>query len=181
MALVSQPIVEDDERLVIELHRLGIGHLARLKTSPEHSPIPPERLIAALAAHSEARLNGALVLLFLRQPAYHQYLPEVMELLNAQDAITLRLYYQAAVYLQRELAPGLGERLAQYSTLPDLFSKTQGLPPADTIAPGHLTAQPALNVLGEQHQRHSGRRYNWSGSYRQHIGWLFKHLGPNHT
>ena len=181
MSRVSQPTLEADEHLVAELHRLGISHLARLKIDPEHKPMPPAALIAALAGHSAARIQGALIPLYLRRPDLQPYLVQALERLDRPAAFNLQLYYQAAVYLQRELAPVLVSKLDRYSVLPDLFSAALGLPTADTIPAGHLTAQPALNALGEQHQRHSDRHYNWAGSYRQHIPWLIKHLGPDHT
>jgi hypothetical protein len=83
------------------------------------------------------------------------------------------LYYQAAVYLQRELAPRLSATAA-WQRLPDRFSAELALPPADQIMPGTGQAQPALEALGRLHQQHSGWRYNWSGSYRQHLPYLLK-------
>lgn len=172
----SEPAITSEELLVAELHRLGVRHLARLATAAANDPLPPAHVLAALAAHPQARLQGALILLFLRQPPYAQALPAALAQLDPCAAVSLKLYYQAAVYLQRELAARLRSRPECRQTLPDLFSAELGLPAAHTIAPGDRTAQAALAALGQQHARHSGWRYNWAGSYRQHVAFLLKHL-----
>ncbi len=172
----AQPTVTEDEHVVAELYRLGVRHLARFDTQTAPAAIAPAQLMAALAAHPQARLQGALILLFLRRPDYQQYIFAALEGLDPYGARSLKLFYQAAVYLQRELNPILQSNLERCPMLADLFSAEQGLPPATTVQPGPLTAQPALEVVGEQHRQHSGRGYNWAGSYRQHIPLFLKHL-----
>src|SRR5258708_29849520 len=91
-----------EERLVVELHRLGGEHLMRLTAVHDPAPLDGAGLIAALAGHAQARLRSALILLFLRQPAYSQFVDQALAYLNLPASDTLRLYYQAAVYLRPE-------------------------------------------------------------------------------
>ena len=93
-----------DECLVAELYRLGIRHLARF-TAVTAQPMPADELLAALARHPQARLNSSLILLFLRHPEMSASVPAALSQLNEPDALTLKFYYQAASYLQRELLP----------------------------------------------------------------------------
>lgn len=138
-----------DEILVAELHRLGVRHLARLKAvEPLPVPMPPADLIAGPVASDDARLQAALILLFLRQPAYNQDLPEARAKLSSTAAAEVKLYYQAAVYLQKELEPSLRAYLADWQPLPDLFSSELGLP-----APGAIDTVSALRALGERHRQ----------------------------
>ena len=172
---MNQPpvlVVDRDEMLVAELHRLGVRHLARLKVvEPPPDPLPPAELIAGLAASDDARLQAALILLFLRQPSYSHYLPDALAQLSGATATEVKLYYQAAVYLQTELEPTLHGHLPDWQPLPDLFSSELHLPAFNTVAVG-----PALRALGERHHQLSGWDCNWSGSYRQNIPRFLKHL-----
>src|ERR1051325_837354 len=113
---------EQDEALVAELHRLGVRHLVRFQTDRPYLPLPPTDLIEALANHLDARLHSALILLFLRQPAFSAYVPEALSRLEEFAADRLRLYYQAAMYLQHELEGQLRPHVENWQALPDLFS-----------------------------------------------------------
>ncbi len=172
---MNQPVLhvgDRDEVLVAELHRLGVRHLARLKpVEPLPTPVPPAVLIAGLAASGDARLQAALILLFLRQPAYNQHLPEALAKLSSTAAAEVKLYYQAAVYLQKELEPSLRAHLTDWHSLPDLFSADLGLP-----APGTVDTDSALQALGERHRQLSGWNCNWSDSYRQNVPRFLKHI-----
>ncbi len=164
--------MDREEILVTQLHHLGVRHLARLKiVVPLPAPMPPAELIAGLATSDDARLQAALILLFLRQPAYSQNLPEALARLSSTPAAEVKLYYQAAAYLQNELEPSLRRQLADWQPLPDLFSAELGLP-----APGAVDTDAALRALGECHRQLSGWNCNWSGSYRQNISRFLKHI-----
>ena len=134
---------------------LGVDHLARLSAVKPARPIAPADLIAGLAASNDARLQAALILLFLRQPSFNQYLPEALHQLSGEVAITLKLYYQAAVYLQDELQSELKASLADWQRLPDLFSAELGLPPS-----GNVSTNAGLHVLGKRHEELTGWAYN---------------------
>jgi hypothetical protein len=163
------------EVLVAELHRLGVRHLARLNTAVPAPAMPPAQLLAALAQDSQARLRGALILLFLRRPDFSADVPKAVAMLDDPATVTLKLYYQAAGYLQDELEPILRQQLAGWQPLPDLFSVEFDLPSAGAVSVGA-----ALAALGEVHRRLSGRDYNWTGSYRQHVGVFLRQLTTRH-
>jgi hypothetical protein len=168
---------DQDEALVAELHRLGVQHLIRLQPDTMYPPLPPAELIAGLANHRLARLRAALILLFLRQPSLSGTAKLVLPSLVGQAAFTLRLYYQAAAYLRPELEADLRRASDDLAALPDLFSAELGLP-----AVGSVPADRGLQALGETHTRLSGRAYNWSGSYRQHIPlFLLQLRSPAHA
>lgn len=160
-----------DELFVAELHRLGVDHLVRLSTIAPSTPIPPCDLIVGLAASNDARLQAALILLFLRRPSFNQYLPDALLQLSSASATALKLYYQAAVYLQNELQSELKTVLEDWQPLPDCFCAELGLPPS-----GSSPTDEALRALGARHRELSGWAYNWSGSYRQNISRFLKHL-----
>jgi len=173
-------LLNQEEALVAELYRLGIRHLARLQVGVAARPMPPEDLLAALASHSQARIQASLILVFLRHPQLSGALHAALERLGRQEANALRLYYQAAVYLQRELEPELRGQPDRWQLLPDWFSKDLGLPPAQEVRPEAGGATNALAALGEVHRRFSGWGYNWAASYRQNIPWLVRTIrGPD--
>ena len=167
---------QSDEQLVAELHRLGVRHLIRYSDGRMDDGLPPAELMAALAHHPQARFRATLILLFLRHPEFGAGVRRAADRLDQAAALTLKLYYQAAVYLQRELEPELKPQLKNWQRLPDLFSQAYRLPPADTIRPGPQASAPALAALGELHERLSGWAYNWAGSYRHDIPRFLKHL-----
>lgn len=160
------------ESLVAELHRMGVRHLARLsQTEPDAQPIPPATLISALMQSEDARLQAALILLFLRQPTYSQSLPEALHLLPEPLAAETQLYYQAAVYLQYDLESALRRYVFAWQPLPDLFSAALNLP-----SPNPNTTTQSLQALGHVHAQLTGLSCNWSESYRQNIPRFLKHL-----
>jgi hypothetical protein len=157
--------------LVAELHRLGVRHLVRFQADRPFPSLPALDLIASLAAHPQARFRNSLILLFLRRPSLSRWVPEALVRLDESAAVTLRLYYQAAVYLWSELSIDLRQYCDDIEPLPDLFSTELGLP-----APGSLSVDAALLALGGLHRHVSGRAYNWAGSYRQHVPLFLRQL-----
>src|SRR5258707_12562672 len=113
---------DPDECLVADLHRIGLRHLVRRQPSAAYPPLPPAALIAGLAGHRQARLRGALILLFLRRPSLSGAAVEALRALTGPAADTLRLYYQAAVYLRPEVAAELQAYSDDLAPLPDFFS-----------------------------------------------------------
>jgi hypothetical protein len=161
----------DEESLVAELHRLGVRHLARLAPGAAREAISPQALLAGLASSPAARLRSSLILLFLRRPDYSRALPGTLEQLDPAAANILRLYYQAAVYLQDELQAKLRACLPAWQPLPDLLSAELGLaqPKVDEV-------DRALRSLGDLHARLTDHKANWAGSYRQHISLFLRQL-----
>ncbi len=164
-----------DEALVAELYRLGVQHLARFTATPAPCLAPVE-LLTTLAQHPQARLRAALVLLFLRQPELSHALQPALAQLAAPAALTLKLYYQAAAYLQRELAASLQAAVKPWFWLPDYFSTELNAPPLDSVKAEPSGSAAALQALGEIHQRLSGQAYNWAGTYRQNIPLFLRQL-----
>jgi hypothetical protein len=167
-----------DEQLVAELHRLGVMYLARFTVCPAPD-MPPAALIAALARHPLSRFRAALILLFLRQPRYSHHLAEALPQLTPQEQATLKLYYQASVYLQREVEPVLSDHLGSMPALPDLFSVELGTPHASEVRSRQRSAQAALLQLGSVHAALTGVNCRWAGYYRQNIPLFLRQLSRN--
>lgn len=167
---MNHDVLNADELLVAELYRRGVRHLARL-LDEEFTPPTPVELLTGLAQSPTARVRNALILLFLRCPELHTVVPSALAQLPSSAANTLRLYYQAAVYLQADLRADLQTYLPHWTPLPDLFSTELQLPAA-----GSVPTELALQQLGARHQELSGWAYNWSGSYRQHIPLFLRQL-----
>lgn len=161
-----------DEALVAELHRLGVQHLARLSSAEPDQPISAAALFVQLAGHSQARFRSALILVFLRQPGLAHAVPAALEQCSIDAATTLRLFYQAAVYLQPDVLPALPFEPRSRMPLPDLFSAELGLP-----APGTIPVDDALQALAERHRALTGLDCNWVGTYRQHLPLFLRQLG----
>jgi hypothetical protein len=170
--MLHNAIQIEDEALVAELHRLGVRHLARFSSSDKFDAISPSTLLSALAQHRLARLRTSLVLLFLRQPKFHLHLADVIGQLSPLASDALKLYYQAAVYLQQQFREELELLLeADWQALPDYFSTELQV----TVSKPFNIAQ-ALQALAAEHTRRTGYAYNWSGAYQQNIPLLLKHL-----
>jgi hypothetical protein len=173
-------VLDQDEALVAELYRLEVRHLSRLAPVQVAYPMPPAELLAALATHPQARFQASLILVFLRHPEFSAALPSTLEHLSQPAADTLKLYYQAAAYLQRELGPELQSRLNNLDPLPDFFSAELGVPRVESIEPGPRSSQDALRALGEVHRQRSGWAFNWAESYRHYVPFLLRHLQPSY-
>jgi hypothetical protein len=168
--------VDETAALVAELHRLDVRHLARLRPAAPAEAWPVGRLLAALARHPEARLRSALILVFLRHPEFSRHVSEAVAALDATTASTIKLYYQAAAYLERELEPVLRQVNASRH-LPDLFSAELGLPAPSAVGRETQAVNAALQTLGEVQRQHTGQNYNWAGSYRHHLDLFLRQLG----
>jgi hypothetical protein len=171
--MMDESTVGRDELLIAELHRRGITHLS-LSHCPSTDILSDVELIAALAESQSARLNASLILLFLRHPELSNSLPDALNRIIEPAVSTLMLYYQAAVYLQRELEPQLHSLVGHSDDLPDLFSQVLNTPAVEMIRSG-TTCYAALSSLGQVHRNRSGWNCIWAGSYRQHIS-LFLRL-----
>lgn len=170
---IPTPVIDlYSERLVAELHRLGVRHLARMAEIESALPaLLPAELISGLALSNDARLQAALILLFLRQPAYHQFVSDALAQLPDPLATEVKLYYQAAVYLQADLEVELQRAVLHWQELPDLFSSELNLP-----APGSLSLSKVLAAVGDLQAQVTGLNCNWAASYRQNIPRFLKHL-----
>lgn len=171
MMNATTPLAIPDEVLVAHLHRLGVTHLARLAPADAATDLEPADLLAALASHPQARFRSTLVLLFLRQPAFANAAPIALQRCSPEAGMRLRLFYQAAAYLQPTVAADLHRAAVATRPLPDLFSRELALP-----APGEQPVAEALALLAQRHETLSGVHCNWVGTYRQHLPLFVRHL-----
>ncbi len=121
----------EDDRLVATLHQLGIRYLLASGPAEPYPDLPPDQLIAALISNEEARIEYAVIPLWLRQSEFADSVPMLAATLPEPEAERLRLHYTAAVYLQRYYQPALEIYLGPTPWLPDYFSTPMGLPSPD--------------------------------------------------
>lgn len=160
----------DTSRLIAQLAAQDVRHLRAVKNIEPVADFKPESLIAELACHPDPRLREALILLFLRQPTYARYVPELVHTSEANAALTLRHMYTAAVYLQRLWCSTLGLYLGEFPLLPDYFGQTEfGLP-----SPDLYFGEAGLRALATLFQRKTG--YEWLAVYHAAISLLFAQL-----
>jgi len=135
----------------------------------DYEPLPPAELIAGLSVQKDARLRLALIPLFLSRPDLSGAAKEAGIQLSDRPLNNLRLYYTAAVYLQKIYHNELEHLLPWHTHLPDLFSKQLGL--------GYFqSAEIALAELGRRHAQLAGLRANWVGTYHHGAKYLIKRL-----
>ena len=147
-----------EERLVAELEQLGVRYLSRLTNEKARRVRAPHKLLADLVQQPSSRVRAALIALLLARPAYGEYVPAALKHLTPEQAQTLKLFYTAAMLLQRQYAAPLQTFLgADWHWLTDWFSAELNLPAA---AP-----QAQLKALSKLHQQKTGVTLNWAGTY----------------
>lgn len=147
------------EQMASALHILGVNFLFSDKKADTLLHKLPDQLITALAESHEARLRLSLIPLFLEHPEFSKYVRGTVQSLSEAAQVTLQCYYTAAVLLQKKHRTQLDLLAGKKPALPDLFSKTLGLP---------MTADPEqdLQTLANRHEVLSGARINWLGTYQ---------------
>jgi hypothetical protein len=101
-----------------------------------------------------------VIALFLAHPEYAQAVPMAMQSLSSEQIFLLKVFYTAAVLLQRSYEQQFQHHLGQrWKWLPDYFSAELGLP--DEIG----SPERRLDELGKEHVRVTGRQVNWNGTY----------------
>jgi hypothetical protein len=107
--------------------------------------------------------------LFLLHTDYTEYVPTALGFLNENQRQLLKLFYTAAVHLQRlyqsELIAIIGSELVW---LPDLFGEELGT--SSTLSP-----QDAIQQLGIKHQEITHSLTNWSGTYKNAVHHLIRY------
>jgi len=145
--------------LVKGLHKLGIHSFPETSSLiPIGEVISAEQLLVGLAEHDDARLRRMLLHLFLYRPELSELVPDVLSSLNTSGQVTLKLFYTAAVFLQRVHKEQLQETVLDWHTLPDYFSEELDIPAKDTPLE-------RLDTLGKQHRELTGKTANWTGTY----------------
>ena len=169
MDAVSRQSSADEDQFVVELHQLGITYLSnRLITSPK-SPRSPELIFADAIKQPTSRVRTAVIALLLLHPDCSEYLPTALDLVNENQRQLLKLFYTAAVHLQRlyqkDLTVTLGSELM---ALPDLFGEDLGI--LSTLSP-----QDAIQQLGVRHQELTHSLTNWAGPYKNVVHHLIRY------
>lgn len=155
--------------LVTELTRLSVPFLTGGEPAGTTASLSPEELVAGLITQTEARLRLALIPLLLVHPELAAVVSDVLPRLSPREQATLKLFYTAAVILQRDHAGQLQDLLDRYEPLPDYFAAELGIP----ITGDCLDR---LEHLGERHRALSGRAINWVGTYRHAADRLLRRL-----
>ncbi len=160
MDIVTRQSIADEDQLVSELHQLGITYLSNRLITILKSPRSPENIIADTIKQPSSRVRTAVIALFLLHPYYAEYVPTALGLLSENHGQLLKLFYTAAVHLQRlyqnDLITIIGSKL---ELLPDLFGEELGI--SWTLSP-----KEEIHKLGIKHQEITHSLTNWSGTYK---------------
>jgi hypothetical protein len=158
---MTQPnlaLISKEEHLVAELEQLGVRYLSRLTNEKVRRVRPPHKLLADLVQQPSSRVRAALIALLLARPAYGEHIPAALKLLTPEQSQMLKLFYTAAVLLQRQYAAPLQTFLgADYCWLTDFFSTELNLPAA--------SPKKQIKALAKLHQQKTGVTLNWAGTY----------------
>lgn len=168
--LVGLTASPSGDRIVLELHRLGIRHLSCSRDA-RPVPIAAVALLTALAGSPEARLRGALVPLLLLRSDYAAAAPSAAERLSGQSRVSLVCAYSAAVALQSEYGPRLAQLAVSNQALPDLFATELSLPSSDGT-------DDRLAAVAERQAQLSGEAINWRGTYRHAVDTCLRFADP---
>jgi hypothetical protein len=157
--MINNPIQINEEVLIAKLASLGLHFvIGKTKTIPKTNLTDTE-LIAGLIQQSDARLRMALIALFLYRPDLETAVAPSLSTLTPNDQILLKIYYTAAVLLQRIHETRLSQLIPSWHQLPDHFSKSLEVNTTDSP-----TTQ--LQELSHLHRKISGVAANWSGTYQ---------------
>jgi hypothetical protein len=169
MKTVIKQIVTDEDQFVAELHQLGITYLSnRLITSLKARRLP-ERLLADTVCQPSSRVRTAVIALLLLHPDYAEFMPIALDFLNEDQRQLLKLFYTAAVHLQRLYQSDLLTIMdSDWLWLPDLFGDELGI-----TSP--LEPQDAIQQLGIRHQQLTHSLTNWAGTYKNVIHHLIRY------
>jgi len=158
--------LSEEELLVAELEYLNIGYLSRQSHYRAEQARPAQRLFADLLRQPNSRVRTASIALLLAHPEFAPAIPECAETLPLAMRQTLKLFYTAAVLLQRVYASRLRPFMGgTWQWLPDYFSKELELEENED-------ARQQLKELERIHQKRTGVVLNWSGTYEnvaQHL------------
>ena len=158
-----EPLTNDE--LVDKLNALGVYFLhGGDEVRPENdTEIDPKLLLTGLTTSNEARMRLALIPLLLQRPDYAESVTLVLPHLSEEASITIRCYYTAAVFLQKEYYARLEKLVSHGQELPDLFSQELGLSVDD------YDPQKTLKGLANCHAKLSGLAINWLGTYHHAV------------
>jgi hypothetical protein len=150
---------DQEERLVAELESLGVGYLSRESALPVRQVRAPQRLLAGLIRQPSSRVRTAVIAVLLAHPELARNVPGALRRLHPAEQLTLKLFYTAAVALQKEHARRLQAFMpGRWQSLPDDYSAEFHLDASQP--PGEF-----LRALGSIHRQQTGSVLNWTGTY----------------
>jgi hypothetical protein len=171
MRTESKQSFEDEDQVVAILHQYGITYLSNRPVTPSKNHCSPELLLADTICQPSSRVRTAIIALFLLHPDLAAFVPAALGLLKDDHCQLLKLFYTAAVHLQRLYQSDLLTLVSsELVWLPDLFGEELGI--SSTLSP-----QDAIQQIGIQHQEITHSLSNWSGTYKDaaHHLILYKH------
>ncbi len=157
----------DTDMLIDNLALRDVPYFAG-PTSIETPLIADEALLTGLVCHEAARIQTALIPLLLRHSELSNVIPNVATTLPESERSVLKLYYTAAVLLQRATKDDLERLLGDTPELQDWYSRELGVV-------GETTEE-RLQSLAGCHARFSGLDLNWIGTYRHSANRFLKSL-----
>ncbi len=148
-----------EDQIVAELALLGIHYLSQGMDVSIDSSRPADRLLADLLRQPSSRVRTAVIALLLEHPEYSAFVPDAVMHLHGSNRILLKLFYTAAVILQKKYAATLTEFQGKnFIWLPDIYSRELGIP--DELLPSER-----LKTLSHSHSEIMGSKANWLGTY----------------
>jgi hypothetical protein len=169
MITVSRQAIVDEDQVVAELYELGITYLSNRPVAQLKSRCSPEHLLADTICQPSSRVRTAVIALFLLHPGYAAFVPTALGLLSENQRQLLKLFYTAAVHLQRLYQSDLISIISsEWVWLPNLFGK-------DLEISSTLSPQDAIQQLGIRHQEITHSLSNWSGTYKNAVHHLIRY------
>lgn len=169
MSTMFQKEISNEDRLVTQLYQLGVTYLSNCATGGSDQPRSPGKILAETIRQPSARVRTSVIALLLLHPSYAEEIPSTLNLLNEGHRLVLKLFYTAAVFLQRvyhkDLLPLLSE---DWVWLPDQFGQELGISP-------NLSSHEAIRLLGIKHQELTHSFTNWSGTYENVVHHLIRY------
>lgn len=157
------------DQLVTALNRLDVPFLTGGEPASPLNSLSPFLLLGELIAQQEARLRLAVIPLLLRRPDVAVHVPSVVANIRSNQALQLKLYYTAAMFLQQQYQHRLQILFGQQPSLTDYFS-------LELKVPTHGSLPQRLQALARQHQCLTDNYFNWYGLYQHAAERLLKHM-----
>jgi hypothetical protein len=159
MSRIIRQEISHEDQLVTELHQLGVTYLSNRVSEVSSPPRSPEQTLTDTIRQPSARVRTSVIALLLLHPSYAEAIPSSLDQLNEGHRLTLKIFYTAAVFLQRAYHKELLPLLAKdWLWLPDLFGQELGVSP-------DLSPQDGIQRLGIRHQELTHSFTNWAGTY----------------
>ncbi len=157
--MTNNPVQINEEALIAKLSSLGLQFVIGKSKAFLLNDLTEVELIAGLVQQSDARLRMALIALFLYRPDLETAVPLTFPILTPNDQLLLKVYYTAAMLLQRIHENRLKQLIPSWHLLPHHFAKSLKLDRTDSPIE-------QLRQLGYQHREISGVAANWVGTYQ---------------